>query len=341
MKILAKSFVVLYAYLALLACALAADKPPRAWLEEFPKTNFAKKSIELNEIVSGGPPRDGIPAIDKPLLVKPDSNLKRVQDINGREPVLSIAINGVERAYPLRFLIWHEIVNDEVGGIPIIATFCPLCNSAIVFKAQSKSGKKLTFGTTGRLRKSDLLMYDRETESWWQQFTGQAVIGKLLGEKLEVLPARLEAWSQFLERTKKSQKKAEVLVALPPENFPRNYGINPYASYDSNKKPFLYRGALPKGIPPLARVVSLADRKQAVALEKLREKGTIKWGKVVLEWQQGQSSALDSAVIADGKEVGSVYAWREDANGARQPIVYFVEFAFAFHAFFPDSPILQ
>ncbi len=313
----------------------SAEKPPRDWQREFPKANFSRHSVPFKEIISGGPPRDGIPAINAPRIVSVNDDNDALKSIKPREPVLSVAIGGSERAYPLRFLIWHEIVNDRINGKPIVATFCPLCNSAIVFSAKTSRGRELTFGTTGRLRNSDLVMYDRQTESWWQQFLGEAIVGSLTGERLKVLPSRLESWGQFKARVKNGE------VALPPDVFARNYGSNPYDNYDSSKLPFLYRGKLPEGIKPLARVVSLEARGKAIALEKLRKEGSVKWGEVVIEWRKGQSSALDSAVIAEGKEVGSVYAWRKGADGSNQGVVYFVDFAFAFHAFYPQSPIIR
>ena len=335
MSYCSRLFLLIVFLLVSLITSVGAKEPPLAWQKEFPKADFSRHSVPFAEIISGGPPRDGIPAINAPIIVSVKDPREKVKNIKDKEPVLSINIGGNERAYPLRFLIWHEIINDRINGKPIVATFCPLCNSAIVFSAKTKRGRELTFGTTGRLRKSDLVMYDRETESWWQQFLGEAIVGALLGEKLEVLPSRLEAWGEFKARAKNGE------VALPPEVFTRDYGSNPYDGYDSSKIPFLYRGKLPKGIEPLARVVSLGSRRRAVALSKLRREGSVKWGEVVIEWRGGQSSALDNAVIAEGKDVGSVYAWREGAGGEKVGVVYFVDFAFAFHAFYPKSPIVQ
>ena len=316
---------------AFLVAHSSADSVPRAWLQEFPKTDFAKRSISLDSVISGGPPRDAITPIDRPRILPLSSSAPEVLAIKDREPVLSLTLEGLSRTYPLRFLIWHEIVNDTLGGKKIAATFCPLCNAAIVFDA-SVDGRALTFSTTGRLRKSDLLMYDRETESWWQQFLGEAVIGKLTGKKLKVLPSQLESWGQFKKR------HPQGTVALPPKGFPRAYGENPYARYDSLKRPFLYQGDLPEGIPALARVVSLTDRKRAIALTKLRREGSMRLGEITLEWRKGQASALDHQKVEQGKEVGSVYAWKKK-GGKRVAAVYFVDFAFAFHAFFPKSVI--
>ena len=152
-----------------------ADPRPQSW--ENWKTDFSKTDIDVSAIISGGPPKDGIPAIDKPVLISIE---KANADLNDREPVIGIEINGDARAYPLGVLMRHEIANDEIGGKAVLVTYCPLCNSAIVFDAMI-DGKRHDFGTTGRLRNSDLVMYDRQTETWWQQFTGKALIGAYLG----------------------------------------------------------------------------------------------------------------------------------------------------------------
>ena len=138
---------------------------PFGWKVEWRNTDFAKSTIDFSEVMSGGPPKDGIPAIDTPQF----KTVSEIDDIQDREPVISLAINGDARAYPLRVLTWHEIANDTVGGVPVAVTFCPLCNAAIVFDRRLADGRVLDFGTTGKLRNSDLVMYDRQTESWWQQ----------------------------------------------------------------------------------------------------------------------------------------------------------------------------
>ncbi len=124
---------------------------------EWPKTNFEKTLVDLNEIMSGGPPKDGIPSIDSPKFVAPAS---AADWIDPREPVIVLVLNKDARAYPLQILTWHEIVNDTVGGVPVSVTFCPLCNASIVFDRRV-GAQVLDFGTTGRLRKSDMVMYDR------------------------------------------------------------------------------------------------------------------------------------------------------------------------------------
>jgi hypothetical protein len=166
-----------------------AKADPATWKQEgWSKTDFSKSRIGWQEILSGGPPKDGIPSIDKPAF-KPAAEDR---ELAATDPVIGLDIKGDARAYPLRVLIWHEIVNDVVGGMPITVTYCPLCNSAVVFDRRVPP-HVLDFGTTGKLRNSDLVMYDRQTESWWQQFTGEAIVGTLAGTELKLIPACLES----------------------------------------------------------------------------------------------------------------------------------------------------
>ena len=308
------------------ATASAADVPA-AWKLEFPKTDFDTAIIDLDSIVSGGPPKDGIPSIDRPSFEPVDD----ADWIAPRSPVISVAVDGEARAYPFAILNRHEIVNDRIGELPIAVTFCPLCNAAIVFK-RAVEGREVTFGTTGRLRNSDLVMYDRWTESWWQQFTGQAIVGELAGTELERIPARIESFAKFKER----HPSGKVLE----RPFSRHgvYGQNPYEGYDSQPRPFLYRGEMPDNVAPLSRVVTVGDRAWALAL--LREKKRIETGDgLVITWERGQASALDTREIADAKEVGNVVVQRKTDDGLVD-VVYGVDFAFAFKAFNPDKTII-
>ncbi|MFQ5957984.1 MAG: DUF3179 domain-containing protein [Alphaproteobacteria bacterium] len=314
---------------ALIACLApigAAEAAPDRWKSQWPNTDFEKTSIDLNEIFSGGPPKDGIPSIDDPQF-KPVSE---ITDLPDREPVIGFAVGGDIRAYPLRILMWHEIVNDVVGGVPVAVTFCPLCNAAVVFDRRV-DGRVLEFGTTGNLRYSDLVMYDRQTESWWQQFLGEAIVGEMTGAVLKFLPARIESFAKFRARA------PEGKVLVPNFGSLRRYGSNPYQGYDSLSRPWLYRGKLPEGIAPLERVVTV--EKEAWSLALLRERKTITKGDIVITWEPGQASAMDSAVIAEGFDVGNVTVQRKGADGSLEDAVYGVDFAFAFHAFYPDAPI--
>lgn len=236
------------------------------------------------------------------------------KELTPNDPVIGLAIGGDARAYPLRILIWHEIANDTVGGVPIAITYCPLCNSAIVFDRRVPP-HVLDFGTTGKLRNSDLVMYDRQTESWWQQFTGEAIVGALTGTELKLVPARLESFAAFKAR----HPDGKLLVPNDPKKW--DYGRNPYVGYDMSAAPFLYRGDFPKDIEPMARVVIVrtgSGKPKAVALEHLRLKGRLMLDDIELGWPAGQASALDHHEVAKGRDVGTVIASVKDEGGSRR-----------------------
>ncbi len=218
---------------------------PNYW----PDTDFTIHSVDYAEIISGGPPPDGIPAIDEPIF----ESVSEADGWLGEDwPVMLFKLNDDARAYPLAILIYHEIVNDVVDGLPVALTFCPLCNATIAFDRTLPDETLLDFGTTGNLRNSDLVMYDRQTQSWWQQFTGEAIVGELTGTQLEFLPSQIVAWSDF----KRVYPNGKVLSR--DTGYSRSYGRNPYSGYDSiNNYPFLYEGDLDGRLPPVERVVAI------------------------------------------------------------------------------------
>ncbi len=288
----------------------------------WPDTNFDKRTVELSEIRSGGPGKDGIPAVWEPRFYKVPSET----NIDPREPVLTVEFSGqTPRAYPIRYFMVHEIVNDVIGGVPIAVTFCPLCNSGAVFDRRV-NGQTLSFGVSGNLRKSDMVMYDRETQSWWQQAIGQAIVGDLAGAKLKHLPSWMESWGDFKTRN------PDALVLAPPN--PRfGYGSNPYINYDSSRRPFLFSGELPvNGVDPMERVVRVGDT--AWPLTRIGREKVIEEKGLRLSWEGEQASALDSAKISKGKSVETVRV-RDAATG--KDVAHDVMFAFAFHAFWPDG----
>ena len=293
-----------------------------SWENDWPKTDFSKKSVDLGEIRSGGPGKDGIPAIDAPRFV-PTKEAVAEKRYVGNEPVIGLEINGDIRAYPLQILIWQEIVNDTVGGVPVSVTYCPLCNSAIVFDRRI-GGQVLDFGTTGNLRKSDMVMYDRQTESWWQQFLGEAIVGKMTGTRLKALPARVESFARFAARA------PEGKVLVPTGDVGRPYGTNPYAGYDSAPRPFLYQGDLPKGIAPMAYVLAVGD--EAWSLDLIRREKRIEKDDLIITWEPGRASALDASDIFAGRDLGNVVVQRKTATGLVDE-VHDLTFAFVFHAF--------
>ena len=307
-----------FAGLALMSIATVAAASPEFWSREWPNTDFETTSVESwVEIMSGGPPKDGIPALD-------EAQFLRVADkstLGEREAVITVELEGsIPRAYPIRYLTWHEIVNDEIDGVPVAVTFCPLCNSGITFDRRV-AGRVLSFGVSGKLRNSDMVMYDRETESWWQQAIGEGIVGEMTGVQLTALPTWMESWSEFKERNPDG-----LVMSTPP--WPRQYGRNPYTS----RRPFLYNGEMPPhDIHPLARVVRVGDR--AWPVERLRDESEVTEAGVTISWTSGQASALDQYGIGDGRDVGTIRV--KDAAGRDVP--HDVLFAFAYHAFWPDG----
>jgi len=314
--------ICVFGLLLLVSVGPVRAQVPGSWTYEWPRTDFSKHAVDFSEIISGGPPKDGIPSIDQPKFVA--ATTLTVDDLGDSEPVIGVVIKGKARAYPLRVLTWHEIVNDTLNGVPITVTFCPLCNSSIVFDRRL-DGRVLDFGTTGKLRNSDMVMYDRQTESWWQQFIGQGIVGEMTGKQLTLLTSRLESFANF----KKRAPDGEVLVPNNPDM--RRYGTNPYARYDSASMPFLYQGSLPDYIEPMVRVV-VVDGK-AWALPLLVKQGRISDGDLLMSWTPGQNSALDRRSIRKGRDVGNVIVQRKANDGTMEDVVYDVTFAFVYHAF--------
>lgn len=304
----------------LLATPLLAS--PERWRAEWPKTDFSSTSVPFDEILSGGPPKDGIPALDAVEII-PVGSETRLADA---EPVMVLELDGAEaRAWPIRYLTWHEIVNDEVAGVPVAVTFCPLCNAGMIFDRRL-DGQVLSFGVSGKLRHSDMIMYDRQTESWWQQALGEGIVGAMTGKMLTQLPGWMESWGAFRARN------PDGLVMGEPD-WPRSYGRNPYVGYDSLARPFLYSGEMPPhGIEPLSRIVRVGNR--GWPLERVAEAGRLEEGGVIIDWSAGQASALDSARIAEGRDVGNI---RVKGSATGRDLVHDVIFAFVFHAFHPDG----
>ena len=321
--------VIVLGALAAFSIVTRSVDVPREWRKAWPNTDFSRHVVPYSEIVSGGPARDGIPPIDAPAFAPVDRLPDPPPD---NMPLMGIEIGGDARAYPLGILIWHEIVNDTVGGVPVTITYCPLCNSGVAFERRVR-GSVTSFGTTGKVRNADLIMYDRETESWWQQYEGRAIVGGLAGEELRKLPIRLESFREFRER------HPSGLVLLPPATSDRAYGRNPYVGYDSAAMPFLYDGEYDGPGSAMMRVVAVEGRNEAWSLDFLREVGTVESGDLVIRWRPGQVSALDAAEIAASRDVGSVTVQRRLPGGGFEDVVYHVPFAFAFRAFNPDAPI--
>jgi hypothetical protein len=297
------------------------------------KTDFGRHSVPLREFQSGGPGKDGIPALERPRFLR----AAEVNFLRPQEPVIALTLASHTRAYPLQILVWHEIVNDVVGGVPIAVTFCPLCNTAIAFDRRVE-GRTLSFGTTGNLRNSDLVMYDRQTESWWQQFGGEGVVGRYAGTRLKVLPARIIAWRSF------RGQHPNGLVLSRQTGYSRPYGENPYAGYDDVSSPPFFPTAHSDDarLPPKERVVYLERDGSAVAIpfstlaKKRHLEVTLGGRRFQVRWQRGVNSALDTGEIASGRDVGAAQVLEQG-----RPTTFSEPFWFAVAAFRPHVQIIR
>ena len=276
------------------------------------KTDFSRASVDLGEFLGGGPPKDGIASIDDPKF---ESLLAARDWLDDRSPVIALVVGDEARAYPLAILMWHEIANDTIAGVPVVVTFCPLCNTALVFE-RDLDGTVHDFGTTGNLRYSDLVMYDRQTESWWQQATGEAIVGQLTGSKLVFLPAQIVSLADF------ASAYPDGVVMSRDSGFTRDYGRNPYVGYDTvDTNPFLFDGVLDGRLPPKERVVTVGQGADAVGFpySELRKVGVatgmLDGSPYVVFWVPGTASALDKPNVDAGADIGSTGVFRPTVDG--------------------------
>jgi hypothetical protein len=277
------------------------------------QTDFCQTNIDLETVLSGGPPPDGIPPIDNPVF---ESVADASTWLVSQSPVVVVTIGEDTRAYPLAILTWHEIVNTEQDGTPITVTFCPLCNSAIVFD-RNVDGEVLDFGVSGNLRNSDMIMYDRQTQSWWQQFTGEGIVGVYTNTQLTLLPSQVVGFGEF------ATSFPDGMVLSRQTGTSRNYGRNPYAGYDSTTgRPFLFDGELDDRLPATERVLGgiIGGEAKAYPFPVLRSERVINdsiGGRAVLAvWQPGVVSALDASVIDESQDIGTAAIYsRELADG--------------------------
>ncbi len=265
--------------------------------------------VDPAEIISGGVSPDGIPPIDDPRFLRPEE----VRFLAAREPVVAVEVNRVAKAYPIRILMWHEIVNDVFDGVPVVVTYCPLCNTGISFRRPTVDGEILDFGTSGKLYRSNLVMYDRQTGSYWPQALGQAVVGPLLGMELEPVATRLLSWADW------RSAHPDGLVLSPRTGHVRRYGSNPYVGYEDEERPPLFTGEPDPRLRPTEHVLGIAGADTIAfpysELERLSEDGVAAVNRIVgaepiaVFWKAGTVSALDAARIPMSADVGAAAAY--------------------------------
>lgn len=351
---------------SLLAPPLIAQFAEGSW-----KTDTTKRRIELSELIKGGPPKDGIASIDRPRFIPAD----KVDWLSGTEFVISITIEHQTRAYPLRILMWHELVNDQIGDTPTLVSYCPLCNSAIVFDRRL-DGRVLEFGVSGMLRNSDMVMYDRQSDSLWQQITGEGIVGTYSGMNLRLLPSQMITFAEF------TRTYPNGAVLSKETGFARDYGRNPYQGYEFGSGPIMpVRQVRKTALRPMERLVVLRDGKgyRAYPMKLLAKRRVVETElngeRLVILYSPDGASPVDNRDMTKSRSVGSIGVFRTEIEGDRlkfqeskgliedretgsrwnvsglavdgerkgqrlQPVAHGVYFTFAWLAFEPDTRII-
>lgn len=281
--------------------------------------DFSKHSIPLDEIHNGGPGKDGIPALLKPEFVSASGAAPYMRD---RDRILGLVLGDEPKAYPIKILNWHEIVNDEVGGHPVVVTFCPLCGTGMVFDSWVQ-GKKLTFGVSGFLYQSDLLLYDHKTESLWSQIEGKAVTGPLTGARLKLLSSMQTTWGNW------KKKHPNTRVLSRETGYHRNYDRDPYEGYYTSSRLMFGVNQTSRAFHPKEKVlgIELGGKFKAYPFSELARA------------EQPVEDNLNGTPVRVYYDNESRTAVIRDAKGKDLPSV--VGFWFAWYAFHPDTEVFR
>jgi len=284
------------------------------------KTNLSKKSVDLSEIQIVLP-KSSFPTLDYPKFVEKEVGL---QMFFKNEPVIVVEVDGLAKAYSMNILTMHEIANDELGGMHILVTYCPLCNSGIVYNRVLKiKGEQVTleFEASGMLRNSDMVMLDRKTESLWQQLMGTAIVGEYNETELEIIPSIIISVEEFFRRYPNGKILSKRTGFANAES---RYGYNPYANYDKKSTPyerFFESGKVDKRLPAMERVVDIENMGdyKVYSFSSVLEKGVIndifKTSKVVLFYKAGTISIMDKNDITASRDIGSVTVFNAVVDG--------------------------
>lgn len=290
-------------------------------LQAYSKNGFdlSQSLIPSKEILQGGPPRDGIPSIEQPKFVSAaNANFMRPTD-----RVIGITINGESRAYPINILNWHEIVNDQIKGVPVSVTYCPLCGTGLVYQA-TVGGKVLKFGVSGLLYNSDVLLFDRQTETLWSQILSKAISGPMKGQKLTMIPSSQTSWASWLK------KQPNTKVLSTDTGFSRDYRRSPYGDYDQNTETYFPVSARSKAYHPKERVlgITINGKHKAYPFVELGKLGT----STLKDNFQGQNLTINFDIANRDGEV-------LDTNG--KPLELVNSFWFAWYAFHQDTAVYK
>lgn len=315
--------------LIVIAGCLEEEAKPGKGIERVPEISDMEKQLGINvtdrgvkyivdpeKIISGGPPKDGIPSIDNPKYVSVEEASKYVQD---NELVLGIIYKGVKRVYPLQVMVWHEIVNDEIAGDPILITYCPLCGSGIAYERKINN-ETVEFGTSGKLYNSNLVMYDRKTNSYWSQIEGLAIVGELTGTRLKPTSIDTVVWRDW----KKEHPDSEVLSQ--DTGYIRPYGKDPYGSYYENSFVFFPVENRDDRVHPKTVIfgIEINGTYKAYREEDLKALKTI------------EDAVSGVRIKVERDDTGIVKITRLDTG---EEVVKERDFWFAWYAFHPDTTL--
>lgn len=277
------------------------------------KTNWNKRIMSFDEIVPVKH-RDAIPSIDNPQFIRINTAKSYLSDLS---PVIVVVVGDEARAYPLNILMWHEIVNDTIEGNPIAVTYCPLCSSEFVY-SRVVNGNTIQFGTSGLLRNSNLIMYDRQSESLWQQFTGQAIVGDFVNQSLTPIPANVVSFKEFYTAYPNG------IVLSRNTGYLREYGTNPYVNYDEiTNQPMFFKGIVDTRLPAMERIlgIKIANVSKAYPINNLLNNPIIHDSlnnvDYVIFYHSGMNSALNTPIINEGKNIGMTGVFSPYVNGQR------------------------
>ncbi len=280
--------------------------------------NIENAIIPLEDIKDGGPPKDGIPAIDHPKFR--DATKSKLKN-NSR--VLGVFHNGIAKAYPISILNYHEIVNDFFGQDPVAITYCPLCGSGVSFEAKTK-GSSTTFGVSGLLYNSDVLLYDRKTESLWSQLMSQSISGPLVGEVLQMINTENTSWGKWKE------KHPNTLVLSPDTGFQRDYDKSPYQGYEYSSSLYFSVNKRSALFHPKEMVlgVQVDGKFKAYPFSELKKSE----GKVVTDVFQGETLTIVYDISNESAEI---------LDDSDNPVLVIANFWFAWYAFHPETEVYK
>lgn len=296
--------------------SLMLSIPFGARSESYNGFDLSNSSVPKDEIMSGGPPKDGIPAILEPKF----TDAKNAKWIKDDDLLLGVHKNGTAKAYPIRILVWHEAVNDSIYDDKILVNYCPLCGSAMVFKREV-GGNVLTFGISGLLHQSNVLFYDHQTGSLWSQLDMKAVSGEMKGTEFDIYPSTMATWKEW------KKKYPNTLVLSRDTGFTRDYSRDPYSGYESSKSIMFPVNKKSPRFHPKEKILVVKSGEDAKAypfseLEKAGNELSDKVGNTRIDISFNDGELVEVTESRSGKQVESL-----------------VTYWFAWYAFRPDTPV--